>query len=96
MIKAELVQRIAAKNLHLHAMHARSIVNTVLEEITAALAERGRVELRGFGAFTVRPRSARPGHNPRNGVAVSVPAKFFPHFKPSKEMHDRLNRETGS
>ena len=74
----------------------RKIVNAVLEEMGAALARRDRVELRGFGAFTVRLRSARPGHNPKNGVAVSVPAKFYPHLKPSKEMHDRLNRKAGS
>jgi integration host factor subunit beta len=96
MIKSDLVRRVAGKNPHLHAKDAERIVNAVLDVIGAALARRDRVETRGFGVFTVRLQSARPGRNPKNGAAVSVPAKFYPYFRPSKAMHSRLNRETGS
>jgi integration host factor subunit beta len=92
MIKSDLVRRVAGKNPHLHAKDAERIVNAVLDVIGAALARRDRVETRGFGVFTVRLQSARPGRNPKNGAAVSVPAKFYPYFRPSKAMHSRLNR----
>ena len=72
MIKSDLVRRVAGKNPHLHAKDAERIVNAVLDVIGAALARRDRVETRGFGVFTVRLQSARPGRNPKNGAAVSV------------------------
>ena len=96
MIRSDLVRHVASKNPHLHVKDAQRIVDAVLDEIGAALARRDRVEARGFGVFTVRLQSARPGHNPKNGAAISVPAKFYPYFRPSKGMHSRLNRETGS
>jgi integration host factor subunit beta len=91
MIKSELVQRIAQANPHLYQRHVELIVNTILEEITQALARGDRVELRGFGAFSVKNRPARTGRNPRTGAKVSVEQKFVPFFKTGKEMRERLN-----
>jgi len=91
MIKSELVQRIAQANPHLYQRHVELIVNTILDEITQALARGDRVELRGFGAFSVKDRPARTGRNPRTGEKVSVEQKFVPFFKTGKEMRERLN-----
>jgi integration host factor subunit beta len=91
MIKSELVQRIAQANPHLYQRHVEMIVNTILEEITAALARGDRVELRGFGAFSVKHRPARTGRNPRTGAKVAVDQKNVPFFKTGKEMRERLN-----
>jgi integration host factor subunit beta len=91
MIKSELVQRIAAVNPHLYQRDVEVIVNTVLDEITAALARGDRVELRGFGAFSVKNRPARTGRNPRTGDKVDVSEKAVPFFKTGKEMRERLN-----
>ncbi|MCT8973286.1 MULTISPECIES: integration host factor subunit beta [Microbaculum] len=93
MIKSELVQRIAQANPHLYQRHVELIVNTILEEITQALARGDRVELRGFGAFSVKNRPARTGRNPRTGAKVAVEQKFVPFFKTGKEMRERLNTE---
>ena len=92
MIKSELVQRIAEQNPHLYQRDIENIVNAVLGEITAALARGDRVELRGFGAFSVKNRPARTGRNPRTGAHVSVDKKSVPFFKTGKEMRERLNR----
>ena len=92
MIKSELVQRIAGQNPHLYQRDIENIVNAVLGEITAALARGDRVELRGFGAFSVKHRPARTGRNPRTGAHVSVDQKSVPFFKTGKEMRERLNK----
>ncbi len=92
MIKSELVQRIAGQNPHLYQRDIENIVNAVLGEITAALARGDRVELRGFGAFSVKHRPARTGRNPRTGAHVSVDEKSVPFFKTGKEMRERLNK----
>jgi integration host factor subunit beta len=92
MVKSELVQRIAAQNPHLYQRDVENIANTILNEITAALARGDRVELRGFGAFSVKDRPARIGRNPRTGAQVSVQQKRVPFFKAGKEMRERLNR----
>jgi integration host factor subunit beta len=92
MIKSELVQRIASQNPHLYQRDIENIVNAVLGEITAALARGDRVELRGFGAFSVKHRPARTGRNPRTGAHVSVDQKSVPFFKTGKEMRERLNK----
>src|ERR1700751_4229665 len=94
MIKSELVQRIAEANPHLYQRDVEHIVNATLEEITAALARGDRVELRGFGAFSVKNRPARTGRNPRTGSKVPVEKKSVPFFKTVKEMRERLNRPT--
>lgn len=91
MIKSELIQRIANANPHLYHRDVERIVNVIFDEIVDALARGDRVELRGFGAFTVKHRPAREGRNPRTGVPVAVDEKFVPFFKTGKELRDRLN-----
>ncbi len=91
MIKSELVQRIASRNPQLYQRDVENIVNAILDEITNALARGDRVELRGFGAFSVKRRDARIGRNPRTGAPVSVEEKSVPFFKTGKEMRERLN-----
>ena len=93
MIKSELVQRISMANPHLYQRDVENIVNAILNEITGALARGDRVELRGFGAFSVKNRPARTGRNPRTGAHVAVAQKSVPFFKTGKEMRDRLNDE---
>src|SRR5271156_4222758 len=91
MIKSELVQRISAQNPHLYQRDVEKIVNAILGEIIAAMARGDRVELRGFGAFSVKQRPARSGRNPRTGAHVAVDQKCVPFFKTGKEMRERLN-----
>ena len=91
MIKSELIQKIADRNPHLYLRDVEKIVNAILDEITAALTRGDRVELRGFGAFSVKHRNARQGRNPRTGAKVSVDEKAVPFFKTGKEMRERLN-----
>ena len=91
VIKSELVQRIAEKNPHLYQRDIEKIVNAVLNGITEALVRGDRVELRGFGAFSVKRRDARLGRNPRTGTHVDVVEKAVPFFKTGKEMRERLN-----
>ncbi|ABM45026.1 integration host factor subunit beta [Bartonella bacilliformis str. Heidi Mejia] len=92
MIKSELIQIIARRNPHLLQRDVENIVNTVFEEISIALAKGHRIELRGFGAFSVKNRSARNGRNPRTGETVMVEEKWVPSFKTGKELRDRLNQ----
>src|SRR5260221_11197061 len=92
MIKSELVQRISTSNPHLYQRDVENIVNAILGEIIAAMARGDRVELRGFGAFSVKNRPARTGRNPRTGAHVSVDQQYSPSFKPGKEMPKRPNR----
>lgn len=91
MIKSELVHKLAAANPHLLHRDVERLVATVFEEITRALADGKRVELRGFGAFSTKGRRARTGRNPRTGDAVEVEAKRVPYFKCGKELRERLN-----
>jgi integration host factor subunit beta len=91
MTKSELIQRLAERNPHLLHRDIERIVQTVFDEIADALSEGNRVELRGFGAFSVKNRTARTGRNPRTGTAVSVEAKRVPYFKTGKELRERLN-----
>ncbi|MEL7030013.1 MAG: integration host factor subunit beta [Pseudomonadota bacterium] len=92
MIKSELVARLAAANPHLYHRDVERIVSTIFDEISGALARGDRVELRGFGAFSVKHRPARVGRNPRTGAPVEVEEKFVPFFKSGKEMRERLNK----
>ena len=92
MTKSELIQRLAERNPHLLHRDIERIVQTVFDEIADALSEGNRVELRGFGAFSVKNRPARTGRNPRTGAHVSVDKKSVPFFKTGKEMRERLNR----
>ena len=91
MIKSELIQKIANANPHLFHRDIEKIVNVLFEEIVSAMARGDRVELRGFGAFTVKHRAPRTGRNPRTGTTVSVGEKFVPFFKTGKELRERLN-----
>ena len=91
MIRSELIQKIADENPHLYQRDVERIVNTVFEEIIEAMARGDRVELRGFGAFSVKKRDARLGRNPRTGEAVNVEEKHVPFFKTGKYLRDRLN-----
>ena len=92
MIKSDLVTKIAGQNPHLYQRDVENIVNAILNEITAALSRGDRVELRGFGAFSVKNRPARTGRNPRTGEHVPVEQKSVPFFKTGKEMRERLNK----
>ncbi|MCG8690011.1 MAG: integration host factor subunit beta [Minwuiales bacterium] len=93
MIKSELIARLAERNPHLYQRDVERIVSTVFEEISAALARGDRVELRGFGAFSVKRRPARIGRNPRTGATVQVAEKCVPFFKTGKELRERLNSD---
>ena len=91
MTKSELIARLAAKNPHLYQRDVERIVATVFDEISKALSSGDRVELRGFGAFSVKRRDARVGRNPRTGDSVEVAEKHVPFFKTGKQLRDRLN-----
>ncbi|NUH67216.1 integration host factor subunit beta [Sulfitobacter sp. S0837] len=91
MIRSELIQKIADDNPHLYQRDVERIVNTVFDEITSAMSRGDRVELRGFGAFSVKKRDARVGRNPRTGETVNVEEKHVPFFKTGKLLRDRLN-----
>ena len=93
MIRSELLQTLSADNPDLRPEEIEQVVDIFFEEISARLAEGGRVELRGFGTFSTRQRDARTGRNPRTGESVDVPAKRVPYFKPGKEMRERLNAD---
>lgn len=91
MTKSELILRLAEKNPHLYQRDVERIVSTIFDEVSAALSRGDRVELRGFGAFSVKVRDARTGRNPRTGESVKVARKFVPFFKSGKDLRDRLN-----
>ncbi|WP_120717000.1 integration host factor subunit beta [Tsuneonella amylolytica] len=93
MIRSELLQALAKDNPELRTDEVEQVVDIFFDEIGSRLAEGGRVELRGFGAFSTREREARKGRNPRTGEAVDVPAKKVPYFKPGKEMRRMLNED---
>ncbi len=94
MTRSELIAVLAEQNPHLFQRDVERIVATIFDEITGALSRGDRVELRGFGAFSVKQRGPRVGRNPRTGAAVHVAEKSVPHFKTGKELRDRLNSET--
>ena len=91
MTKSELIQRLADRNPHLFLRDIEKIVDTFFDEVTNALAKGDRVELRGFGAFSVKHREARTGRNPRTGETVQVEAKRLPFFKTGKALREKLN-----
>ena len=91
MVKSELILRLAELNPHLYQRDIERIVSTIFDEISNALAQGHRVELRGFGAFSVKRRAARMARNPRTGAAVHVAHKHVPFFKSGKELRERLN-----
>jgi len=91
MIKSELIGRLAGENPHLTQKDIERVVGVILDGMVGALVQGGRVELRGFGAFSLRTRPARAGRNPRTGDAVKVRSKTVPFFKSGKELRERLN-----
>jgi integration host factor subunit beta len=91
MTKSELIAQLAMENPHLRHQDVEAIVATIFEEITAALSRGDRVELRGFGAFSIKRRDPRQGRNPRTGESVDVSAKAVPFFKPGKELREIVN-----
>ena len=91
MIKSELIAYLAEQNPHLYQRDVERIVTTIFDEIAAALARGDRVELRGFGAFSVKHRDSRVGRNPRTGEAVQVAAKRVPYFKTGKQLREMIN-----
>ncbi|MCA1868298.1 integration host factor subunit beta [Agrobacterium genomosp. 3] len=91
MIRSELIHIITLRNPHLYHHDVEKIVSSVLDDIGEALANGDRVELRGFGIFSIRHRPSRSGRNPSNGTAVFIEEKWTPFFRASKEMQERLN-----
>ena len=92
MIKSELIEKIAGQNPHLFQRDVELIVNVIFDEIISSLSNSRRVELRGFGAFSVKHRPARSGRNPRTGDQVFVEEKYVPYFKTGKELRSRMNK----
>ena len=93
MTKSELIARLAERNPHLYHRDVEKIVSTIFDQISTALARGDRVELRGFGAFSVKRRDARTGRNPRTGESVSVSRKVIPYFKTGKQLREDLNTD---
>jgi len=93
MIRSELIQALAEENPELRPEEVEAVVSSFFDAIAERLASGGRVELRGFGAFSTRERAARTGRNPRTGTTVDVPGKRVPYFKAGKDMRDRLNAD---
>ena len=91
MTKSELIAKLANENPHLFQRDIENIVSTVFDEISNALAHGDRVELRGFGAFSIKARGSRIGRNPRTGESVEVGEKYIPYFKTGKQLRERLN-----
>jgi integration host factor subunit beta len=91
MTKSELIERLAAKQSQLSAKDVELVVKSLLEHMAQALAKGERIEIRGFGSFSLHFRAPRTGRNPKTGEAVTLPGKYVPHFKPGKELRDRVN-----
>ncbi len=96
MTKSELVERMARLQDQLSVRDIELAVKTLLEQMTQTLAEGRRIEVRGFGSFSLSQRAARMGRNPKTGEAVELPAKQVPHFKPGKELRERVNDAAGN
>ena len=92
MLKPELIERIAERNPHLNQRDVEHIVNAILEAVVAALSRGDRVELRGFGAFSIKSRPGHTGRNPRTGEPVTVSDKYVPFFKLGKDIRERVKR----
>lgn len=91
MTKSELIDSLFEKQSHLTHKDVELAVKTVLEEISKSLEHNDRIEIRGFGSFSLHHRPARTGRNPKTGEPVAIPQKYVPHFKPGKEMRERVN-----
>ncbi|HBX37476.1 integration host factor subunit beta [Pseudohongiella sp. SYSU M77423] len=91
MTKSELIERIAAKQTQLSARDCEFAVKSIIEYMSEALSDGGRIEIRGFGSFSLHYRVPRVGRNPKTGTPVNLSGKYVPHFKPGKELRDRVN-----
>ncbi|KEZ76238.1 integration host factor subunit beta [Salinisphaera hydrothermalis] len=91
MTKSELIERLVDRQAHMTQRDVELAVKLLLDNVISELADGGRVEIRGFGSFSVHHRPARRGRNPKTGEAVDIPRKFVPHFKPGKELRERVN-----
>ncbi len=91
MTKSELIEILASKNNHLNTKDLELAVKSLLEQMSQALASGERIEIRGFGSFSLHYRPPRIGRNPKTGDAVALSAKYVPHFKPGKELRERVN-----
>ncbi|ERJ18709.1 integration host factor subunit beta [Salinisphaera shabanensis T35B1] len=91
MTKSELIERLVQRQAHMSHRDVELAVKLLLDDVIAELAEGGRVEIRGFGSFSVHHRPARRGRNPKTGESVDIPRKYVPHFKPGKELRERVN-----
>ena len=96
MTKSELIERIAAHQPHLSPRDVEFAVKTMIEHMSQTLAGGNRIEIRGFGSFSLHYRAPRIGRNPRTGESVGLTGKFVPHFKPGKELRDRVNTNRSS
>jgi integration host factor subunit beta len=96
MTKSELIQRLAKRYPYLYQRDIERLVNTVLESVSTALVEGGRVELRGFGAFSIRKREARKARNPKNGAEVYIGERYTIYFRTGKELRERINKKSGA
>lgn len=96
MTKSELIERMAAEQTHLSQADVELAVRCILEQLSRALSEGRRIEIRGFGSFSLHYRPPRMGRNPKTGEAVALPGKYVPHFKPGKALRERVNRSNGS
>ena len=92
MTKSELIEALAGRQTHLAFNDVEMAVKSVLEQMSSSLAEGQRIEVRGFGSFSLHYRSPRMGRNPKSGDAVALPGKHVPHFKPGKELRERVNQ----
>lgn len=91
MTKSELIERLVQRQAHMSQKDVELAVKLLLDNLVKELSQRGRIEIRGFGSFTVHDRPARRGRNPKTGAAVDIPRKFVPHFKPGKELRERVD-----
>ena len=96
MTKSELIERIAQNQSQLVHRDVELAVKAILEHMAECLAGGGRIEIRGFGSFSLHFRAGRVGRNPKTGASVSLPAKHVPHFKPGKKLRERVNRDMRS
>ena len=92
MTKSELIERIAARQTQLSAKDVELAVKTLIEQMSETLAAGHRIEIRGFGSFSLHYRAPRIGRNPKTGESVGLAGKYVPHFKPGKELRDRVNQ----
>jgi integration host factor subunit beta len=92
MIKSDLIKKVAEENPHLYYRDVEKIINTILNEIIESLKKGNRVELRGFGAFSVKERKARQGRNPKSGLSVDIEDKIVPYFKTGKGLRQKMNQ----